>query len=164
MLFRSILLIVVLCGIFLMNRNEKDVGLFYGLAWGTSYSDVKAELEQESIGKVTTDDRKQIVIVSAENFDNHEGVSAKILYKFDEDGAVCSVFIALDNENSAYSDQELISLYEKEFTDLCGEGEANDDVVLTNWTTPESSIQLTYLSDGFIILEYTDADHEEVEE
>ena len=147
-----------------MNRNEQDVGLFYGLAWGTSYSDVKAELEQESIGKVTTDDKKQIVIVSAENFDNHEGVSAKILYKFDEDGAVCSVFIALDNENSAYSDQELISLYEKEFTDLCGEGEANDDVVLTNWTTPESSIQLTYLSDGFIILEYTDADHEEVEE
>lgn len=144
--------------IYFIRKNKKEDGLYNNIAWETSYEDVKNTIEKDNPGEINANDNERTLIVSVQDYNNDKDVSAMILYNCDDDGTLHKVYIMIRNNDSQYSDEALLKKYERELSELYGDGE--EETVGTRWTTPKSIIKLIYFSDGYIILDYTDINYD----
>lgn len=147
-------IIIVLC---LAGKEEND--LYNGIAWGTNYENVKKSVEENSGGKVTSDEEKKVVVANIENYKNDQGVTASELYNCERDGTLHRIFVMIENENSVYTDDRLLDKYERGLSELYGSAE--DMSYGLKWTTSKSTISLMLLSEGTIVLEYVDINEED---
>ena len=155
----TLIVVVAIAIILIYFINKKEDGLYNNIAWETSYEDVKKAIEKDNAGEITANDDKRTVIVKVQDYNNDQDVSAMVLYNCDDDGTLHKVYIMIRNDDSKYSDEALLEKYERELSELYGDGE--EETAGTRWTTPKSIIKLIYFSEGYIILDYTDINYDE---
>ena len=131
------------------NKTDKS-GYYNGLKWGTSYEEVKKQIDDDVIsiekdGKITVD---------LQNYEGKEGVNCILSYEFENDSLDQVALFITNLDSSSYTDNSLIEEYTKKFDELYGDH--SQDLSTYIWKTEYSSIELTFLMDNLFIIEYKD--------
>lgn len=154
-----IVLVVIIALCVLKGGVSKDAdGLYNGIAWGTSYDDLKEYFADDETK--TFNDYNESIIVRESDYNGYEGVKATFVYDCDDDGTLHNIEIIFYIEDGDYTAEELCLTYTEIFDKAYGDGKQENSYSIAifseQWETPESSIKIVGWSDDMVSITYED--------
>ncbi len=149
----TIVSLIIMIGIvfYFMQYAKERSGLYNNIAWGTSKEKIKEMLGDNIIGG-EEGDNDFLTIIS--DYDGMKDVEGLVSYYFVDNGLHEINLTLINNENSSYTDSMIIEKYANKFDNLYGN--KKEDIGSYIWNTKESKIELFYVTDKFVVINYKD--------
>ncbi len=151
----TLLLVCMLCFAGCGNSNKAS-GLFDDLEWGSDRDTVLQTIQnKEGVTASDSIDGTRLV-ASVENYLSVEGVTGRIECSFEED-VLDEVFIYLEFDETAYTNEEIMEQYAEKLTESFGEPDSDSDDAKV-WEMKESEVHLANFSYGVLVIDYMSVD------